>query len=68
MTSVQTSDHPAADVRPTWRTVAVPSEHGGWGLTAEPVLLGLLLAFSWSGVAVGVASPGARRMAIRPAQ
>lgn len=56
MTSVQTSDHLAADVRPTWRTVAVPSEHGGWGLTAEPVLLGLLLAFSWSGVAVGVAA------------
>ncbi|MBV1892610.1 MAG: YwiC-like family protein [Ilumatobacteraceae bacterium] len=42
--------------RPIWRAVAVPSEHGGWGLTLEPVLLGLLLAFSWSGMAVGVAA------------
>jgi len=42
--------------RKVWRTVAVPSEHGGWGLTAEPILLGLLLAFSWTGVAVGAAA------------
>lgn len=39
-----------------WRAVAVPSEHGGWGLTLEPVLLGLLVAFSWSGVAIGIAA------------
>jgi hypothetical protein len=36
-----------------WRAVAVPSEHGGWGLTFEPILLGLLIRFSWSGVAIG---------------
>jgi hypothetical protein len=42
--------------RPLWRSVAVPSEHGGWGLTLEPVLLGLLVAFSWSGVAIGTAT------------
>ena len=42
--------------RPLWRAVAVPSEHGGWGLTLEPVLLGLLVVFSWSGVAIGVAT------------
>lgn len=42
--------------RSPWRSVALPSEHGGWGLTAEPVLLGLLVAFSWSGVAIGVAA------------
>lgn len=42
--------------RATWRAVAVPAEHGGWGLTLEPVLLGLLVAFSWSGVAIGVAA------------
>jgi len=41
-------------VRSPWRGVVVPSEHGGWGLTAEPVLLGLLVAYSWSGVAIGV--------------
>jgi len=42
--------------RSPWRAVAIPSEHGGWGLTLEPVLLGVLLAFSWAGVAVGVAA------------
>jgi hypothetical protein len=36
--------------------VAIPSEHGGWGLTAEPILLGLLLVFSWAGVAIGAAA------------
>lgn len=42
--------------RPLWRSVAVPSEHGGWGLTFEPVLLGLIVASSWAGVAIGVAA------------
>lgn len=40
--------------RPQWRTVAVPSEHGGWGLTLEPVLLGLLIAPSLVGVVLGL--------------
>lgn len=55
---MNTRTAPARDVRerPTWKTVAVPSEHGGWGLTAEPILLGLLLAWSWSGVAIGAAA------------
>lgn len=35
------------------RSVAVPAEHGGWGLTAEPVLLGLLVAPSASGALIG---------------
>ena len=34
----------------------MPSEHGGWSLTAEPVVLGLLVAFSWAGLALGVAA------------
>jgi hypothetical protein len=34
----------------------VPSEHGGWSLTAEPALLGLLVAFSWPGLALGAAA------------
>lgn len=42
--------------RPLWRTVAVPSEHGGWGLTLEPVLLGLLVAPSLGGLVLGVAA------------
>lgn len=54
---VSTSETPVvATERPLWRTVAVPTEHGGWGLTLEPVLLGLLIAFSWSGLAIGVAA------------
>lgn len=44
------------DERAAWKKVAIPSEHGGWGLTAEPILLGLLLAFSWAGVAIGVSA------------
>lgn len=39
-----------------WRAVAVPAEHGGWGLTLEPVLLGLVITFSWSGLAIGLAA------------
>jgi YwiC-like protein len=42
--------------RAAWRAVAIPSEHGGWGLTFEPVLLGLLVQPSWPGVAIGVAA------------
>jgi hypothetical protein len=36
--------------------VALPSEHGGWGLTAEPILLGLLVAPSMAGILLGVAT------------
>ena len=42
--------------RAAWRAVAVPCEHGGWGLTLEPVLLGLIIAWSVSGLALGVAA------------
>lgn len=45
--------------RSTWRTVALPAEHGGWGLTIEPVLLGLLVAPGRAGAAVGVAAVAA---------
>ncbi len=42
--------------RTGWRAVALPAEHGGWSLTAEPVLLGLLVAPSIGGAALGVAA------------
>lgn len=48
-----------APSRPRWREVALPSEHGGWSLTAEPVLLGLLVRWSWPGLALGLAAFGA---------
>jgi hypothetical protein len=34
----------------------MPTEHGGWSLTLEPVLLGLIVAWSWSGLALGIAA------------
>ena len=36
--------------------MALPSEHGGWGLTLEPGLLGLLIAPSTAGVCVALAA------------
>jgi len=41
------------------RTVALPAEHGSWGLTLEPILLGLLVAPSWGGAALAVGAFGA---------
>lgn len=51
-------DAPAIDAgeRSTLRAVAMPTEHGGWSLTLEPVLLGLLVAWSWPGLALGGAA------------
>jgi hypothetical protein len=51
----------AATSRPrsAWRSVVIPNEHGGWGLTSEPVLLGLLIAPSVGGLALGMAAFGA---------
>lgn len=45
-----------ASERSTLRAVAMPAEHGGWSLTLEPVLLGLLVAWSWPGLALGLAA------------
>lgn len=55
MTATTAVDREAAERSP-WRAVALPSEHGGWGLTLEPVLLGLLVAWSAAGLALGVAA------------
>lgn len=41
------------------KTVALPNEHGAWVLLAEPALLGLLLAPSWTGVMLIVAATAA---------
>ena len=34
----------------------MPAEHGGWGLTLEPAILGVLLAPSLAGMALGLAA------------
>lgn len=54
--NVRSASTRVADERPTWKAVVIPSEHGGWGLTAEPILLGLLLTISWVGAAIGAAA------------
>jgi hypothetical protein len=41
------------------KSVALPSEHGGWSFLVEPLLLGLLVAFSRPGVLLCVAAVGA---------
>ena len=57
MTSAAQRSAPAeVGERSTWRAVALPSEHGGWSLTAEPALLALFVAFSWSGAALAMAA------------
>ena len=40
------------------KSIALPSEHGGWGLLAGSILLGLLVAFSWLGLLLAVAACG----------
>jgi hypothetical protein len=47
---------PGARPRASWRAVALPTEHGGWGLAFEPVLLGLIVKPSGSGFALGAAA------------
>lgn len=38
------------------RSVALPVEHGGWGMLGEPLLLGLFVAPSWAGLGVALAA------------
>lgn len=41
------------------KTLALPTEHGGWGITLEPVVLGLLVAPSAAGAGLALATLGA---------
>lgn len=40
----------------SWRSLALPNEHGGWGLLIEPALLGLVLAPSLAGAGIALAA------------
>jgi len=54
--STTAGSRPAAPPRSALRSVAVPTEHGGWGLTSEPGLLGLLVAPSLAGLCIALAA------------
>lgn len=60
LTPIADTPAPSAAPRPKQRSklrsVALPSEHGGWGLTLEPVLLGLLVAHSLAALCIGLAA------------
>lgn len=48
----------ATAASPRLRSIALPAEHGSWGLTLEPILLGLLVAPSWGGVGLAIGAFG----------
>ena len=51
-----TDPGPGARQRSVLRSVAVPTEHGGWGLTLEPALLGLFVAPSAAGTCLAASA------------
>jgi hypothetical protein len=46
-------------LRIPWKSVALPAEHGGFGLLGEPVALGLVLAPSLAGLGLAIAAVAA---------
>jgi hypothetical protein len=46
----------ASAERVAWKAVALPVEHGAWGLLGEPILLGLCLAPSRAGFGIAMAA------------
>ena len=49
----------APSERSVLRSVAIPTEHGGWGLTCEPALVGLWVRPSVAGLCLGLAAVAA---------
>jgi hypothetical protein len=58
MTSLEGQTSTDTPTRPRIRSIALPTEHGGWGFTLEPILLGLLVAPSASGWEISAAALG----------
>jgi YwiC-like protein len=52
---------PAEDAprRTAIRPLALPTEHGGWGILLEPIAIGLIIAPSWGGALIALAASGA---------
>jgi hypothetical protein len=55
---MQETAYPQSNKTVNRKSVALPSEHGGWGFLLEPILLGLLVAGSWQGMLLAVAAFG----------
>ncbi|MGB5732343.1 MAG: YwiC-like family protein [Acidimicrobiia bacterium] len=55
---VTESDRTAPAGRLRFRSIALPTEHGGWGFTLEPILLGLLVAPSAAAWGLSAAALG----------
>lgn len=53
--SFATGDQPRAGRGPLIRSVALPTEHGGWSFLFEPIVLGLLVAWSLPGLVLSLA-------------
>lgn len=70
MTAVPECSGPAAGVR--WRQVALPTEHGSWGFLLEPLVAGMVVAFSpaapWIAVMVTAAFLARRPLQVMVAQ
>jgi hypothetical protein len=50
---------PAPSAPASLKTVALPIEHGGWGMLAEPLVMGLVLAPTLAGLGLTIAALGA---------
>ncbi len=64
MSDVPVNQLNAPGQKPTFRSVALPTEHGGWGFTLEPIILGLLVvpsAATWELAVAALAIFLARR-------
>ena len=55
-TEESTEQSTGTSTAPSLKSVALPSEHGGWGLTLEPGLLGILVAPSLAGLCLALAA------------
>jgi hypothetical protein len=50
------SPRPETAPAPRWAAVALPAEHGGWGLLLEPIAVGLAIAPSLPGLGLALAA------------
>jgi len=50
---------PAAPLLVSLKTIGLPVEHGGWGMLAEPLVMGLVLAPTLAGLGLTIAALGA---------